>query len=126
MFCSNLFFFSVPEYDSQKTDKVSSILPNSTIQNDNNSTVQMYPRFYHLNKNIKWQEKGIEIRQQQKGPCSCFELNCGCCAGMQFRRFKRKRKYSTKNLCNFVKKSAQLDLQPIYFCSLFQFHIRSE
>lgn len=123
----SLLILAVPECVSLKTKKVSSILPNSTINNGDNSTAKLYPRFYHLNTNTKWQEKGITIRQQQKGPCSCFELNCGCCAGMQFRRFKRIRKFKYENFqCNENVAVFHWFTTEFFLYSLFQFHIRSE
>lgn len=45
--------------------------------------------FFHLHVNDSI-EKGISIRQQ-RGPCACLSLNCGCCAGMETQKFKRKR-----------------------------------
>lgn len=116
-----LWIPAVTECASQKTNQVPSILLNSTVHNDNNSTVQLYPRFYHLNTDENWQEKRIEIRQQQqqKGPCSCSGLNCGCCAGMRFRRFKRICKSNTRIFS--MKKCGVIQC---CFFSLFQFHIR--
>lgn len=122
----------MPACVSQKTNKVSSISPNSTVNHDNNnSTVQFYPRFYHLNTNTNWQEKRIEIRQQQqqKGPCSCAELNCGCCAGMRFRQFKRICKYLRAfSKCRKINRniSSPYLIYNGFFFSLLQFHIRSE
>lgn len=61
---------------------------NLTAKNENDSKIE----FYHLNSNESL-EKRIQFRQR-RGPCSCFELNCGCCAGMEFQQFKRKSEFS--------------------------------
>lgn len=69
-----------------------------------NSEVQ----FYHLNTVDESLEKQFGIRREQRAPCSCFELNCGCCAGMQFRKFKRQRK--SAGLCAAIEVSIHSNL----------------
>lgn len=33
----------------------------------------------------------IQLRQN-RGPCACADLNCGCCAGMDIQQFNFRRK----------------------------------
>lgn len=56
-----------------------------------NSTDDFHIEFYHLNANDSL-EKRISLRQR-RGPCACLSLNCGCCAGMETQKFKRKRTF---------------------------------
>lgn len=95
---------------------------NSTFSNgSDNSEVQ----FYHLNTVDESLEKQFGIRREQRAPCSCFELNCGCCAGMQFRKFKRQRKSAgdrSFESFQFIQNEFSFSLN----FSLFQFHLRPE
>lgn len=60
--------------------------PNSTLANVDDMEIQ----FYHLNTSEHdSHEKRISLRQR-RGPCACLDLNCGCCAGMEIQKFKRK------------------------------------
>lgn len=78
---------------------------NSTFSNgSDNSEI----KFYHLNTVDESLEKQFGIRREQRAPCSCFELNCGCCAGMQFRKFKRQRK--SAGLCAAIEVSIHSNL----------------
>lgn len=73
---------------------------NSTVENVDNMNVE----FYHLNASENDSvEKRISLRQR-RGPCSCLELNCGCCAGMEFQKFKRKRELyiSHREICIMI------------------------
>lgn len=64
-------------------------------ENSLNSTIKAEDiDFFHLNT-AESLEKRIQLRQR-RGPCSCSNLNCGCCAGMAMQQFniKRIRKYA--------------------------------
>lgn len=59
---------------------------NSTVENVDDMNIE----FFHLNTSVNDSvEKRISLRQR-RGPCACLDLNCGCCAGMEFQKFKRK------------------------------------
>lgn len=75
-------------HSNSSTQAATTSSTNATIENVDDLKVE----FFHLNEyESETVEKRISLRQR-RGPCACLDLNCGCCAGMEFQKFKRKRK----------------------------------
>lgn len=100
-----------------------SVVSNNVLSTPNNKTefgmnivdLQMDADDFLLEDSL---EKRLQFRQR-RGPCSCVDLNCGCCAGM----FRRKRKFNrpSSQKDSFKEYTA---VSFVFTYSLFEFHIR--
>lgn len=98
----------------RKSDKIRNEVTSTANSTLDNIPDDLKVEFYHLNTTDETLEKGIIFRREQRAPCSCLNLNCGCCAGMETQRFKRKRE--SRQFENASDKIECLLNSNVFFC----------